>query len=55
MQSKLLVKGANRRIMSLDNHVGMVSSKPLSLATISDEDGGAINAWESKSLRRFLC
>ncbi|KAJ9126517.1 hypothetical protein QFC24_001544 [Naganishia onofrii] len=26
VQSKLLVKGANRRIMSLDNHVGMVSS-----------------------------
>lgn len=25
VQSKLLVKGANRRIMSLDNHVGMVS------------------------------
>jgi hypothetical protein len=52
VQSKLLVKGANRRIMSLDNHVGMVSSAAAILRPGHD-DSFTVHVLITSPLTRF--
>jgi hypothetical protein len=55
VQSKLLVKGANRRIMSLDNHVGMVSPNSAILGDNSRGLRAPVIALDMTTLTPYMC